>query len=237
MNTHARNAAHTLIISALLLWLTPAPVSAQSAHQKRVLILGNSIVLSPPKDWLDWFGNWGMAASDIDLDFSHLLIGRLRQYYGAVDYQIVNVAPMEQYPDKYTDANLRDAARFNADIVVFRFGDNVTDTAEARAAFAALYDTLFAYVAPNAQMIVCSSSWYSQPIVDAQMKEICAKHGGRWVDISDMRRTVKYVAYSERVFAVAGVGTHPGDVGHAEIARRIYSAMELGKMYYPLMVR
>ena len=46
---------------------------------KRLLILGNSITRHGPNAGIGWNRDWGMAASDIDHDYVHLLQSYLNE--------------------------------------------------------------------------------------------------------------------------------------------------------------
>jgi hypothetical protein len=61
-------------LASLLFFCNPKEEATPVKTPKKVLILGNSITWHPPGPDINWFGNWGMAASAADRDFLSLLI-------------------------------------------------------------------------------------------------------------------------------------------------------------------
>ena len=43
------------------------------ANGTRVLFVGNSITKHAPKEEIGWFGDWGMAASEAENDYAHII--------------------------------------------------------------------------------------------------------------------------------------------------------------------
>lgn len=222
-----------IIIVLSLLMSAFQPIAVQPP--KRLLVLGNSLVLSPPDPLYDWWGYWGMAATDADHDFAHVLQGQLSGFYRApVDLRARHVKPMETRPDKFNLKQYRDEIKWGADIVVIRMGDNVGSNEGIRQAYYAQMQELIEAVTKPGALLICTGRWYPEATVDAEQRAICEAHGGRWVVIADMYSESKYFAASEGNYSDEGVASHPGDVGHAEIAARIYQAIAQPPVFVPM---
>lgn len=64
---------------------------------EKILFLGNSSTFHPPRDEVDWQGNWGMAASAADKDYVHLLVTKLGQELGGTQQLMAkNIADFER---------------------------------------------------------------------------------------------------------------------------------------------
>ncbi len=227
------------IAITLLLIVSMTQSAAQSAQRPpiKLLVLGNSLVLSWPDPIYDWWGYWGMAASDADHDFAHILRNKLAAFYAAsVDLRARHVKPMETRPDKFSLKQYRDEIAWSADVVVVRMGDNVpVDEATREAYYHQMVELIEAVTMPGA-LLVCTGRWYPEVTVDARQKQICDEHGGRWVVIDDMYQQSAFMATTDALYTDAGVLTHPSDAGHAEIAERIYQAIA-EPMYLPVFYR
>ena len=69
----------------------------------KVLFLGNSITLHGPAEQIGWSGNWGMAASEAEKDYVHLLVARLSQAaQGVPQVMVRNLADFERQYATYT---------------------------------------------------------------------------------------------------------------------------------------
>ncbi|MEK7718889.1 MAG: hypothetical protein AAB347_04655, partial [Bacteroidota bacterium] len=69
---------------------------SKSDKVKIVVVLGNSIVHTPPVPEIGWYGDWGMAASVRDSDFIHLLIRDIHQIDPSVVVKFKNIADFER---------------------------------------------------------------------------------------------------------------------------------------------
>jgi hypothetical protein len=196
----------------------------------RVLFLGNSITLHPPKPDIGWTDNWGMAASAEAKDYVHLLLERMAGAAGArPEAMVENAADFEREHATYDGASkFRKAAEFKADVIVVALGENVPalSSPEAqdkfRKAFAALLATLKGGGRPA---LFVRSSFWPDKTKDAIMRQVCAEAGGTFVDLSGLGGDESLFARSERKIQHDGVGIHPGDKGMKAIADLIWKAI------------
>ena len=106
----------------------------------KILILGNSITRHSPSPGIGWTGDWGMAASAKEKDFSHLLAGLLGKRGRNVELRARNVADFERDPSPEVSEYFADDIAFRPNAAVLRICENTP--AEAAEAFAAAYEKL-----------------------------------------------------------------------------------------------
>ena len=57
----------------------------------KMLVIGNSLTLHPPKPEISWYGNWGMAATSQENDFVHKLHAKLQaDQVGTIELEFTN---------------------------------------------------------------------------------------------------------------------------------------------------
>jgi hypothetical protein len=197
----------------------------------RVLFLGNSITLHGPSAGVSWSGNWGMAASEREKDYAHVLVNSIAAKLGRrPETMIDNIADFERHYDTYdVDSRLKEHLAFKADLVVVAIGENVPALAseQSRAAFkkglAGLLKTL--KINSNPTIVVRSCFWRDKT-KDEILKQACTDVGGVFVDIGELGKDESNYARSERSYAHAGVAAHPGDKGMKAIADAILGALK-----------
>ena len=92
----------------------------------RILFAGNSITKHSPRPAMGWDNDCGMAASDVDHDYVHLILAKIREYDKNVAWAIAQVGGYEANllngalpSDSHTEA-----ANFGADIIIMFYGAN-----------------------------------------------------------------------------------------------------------------
>lgn len=222
-------AAITLTAAAVLaLASTEAGAIAplQSPVRPRLLVIGNSLALHGAWPALGWDGNWGMAASSEQNDFSHILAGLM-----GADLEVRSIAPLEREAGSLPTwlPNAQANAGRTADVLVIKAGDNVVDPVAFESALGVYIDTV-----RGPARLVCVGTWYPKAFdVDAVIARVCTARGGRFVRIVDLFGDQRMHASSERVFASGVVGSHPGDAGMRAIAERVYAEMNARRYWLP----
>ena len=208
----------------------PKEVRLGDMKADRVLFLGNSITLHGPAPQIGWSGNWGMAASAPEKDYVHLLLRRLSEATGRTpDAMILNIADFERNYDTYdVGAALKKPLEFHAGLAIVAIGENVPafPSPEAKNRFSNAFASLLAALKKhgNPTLFVRSCFWPDKA-KDEVMRQACREVGGTFVDISRLIQNESHCARSERKFAHAGVGAHPGDKGMEAIADAIWEAI------------
>ncbi len=190
----------------------------------KILFLGNSITRHGVAENLGWFGDWGMAASSRENDYVHRLVARIEQDGKRVSYCVANLSEWERTRDMtLLKTRYAQAKAFAADIVIVRLGENA-QLAENLAAFIPCYRAMTEYFAcAHAKVILTDLFWAYEPF-DTFVKSYAAEKGYAFAPLHDLGNRDDMKAVGK--FAHAGVAAHPGDNGMAQIAARIYRAME-----------
>lgn len=160
-----------------------------------------------------------MAASKPERDFAHLIadaLGSELHAISAVPWELDYRTPFEFVPGFTT----------NSSAVIVRLGDNITADAYDEGAFSGAYRDLLRALAPVANLLVCTSTWYPRWFnINDTMRAACLDAGGQWVRLDDLSDRWENHASYERNFPSSVVGTHPGDLGMRRIAERILDAI------------
>ena len=176
---------------------------------------GNSITKHAPKPSVGWINDCGMAASDIDHDYVHLLMKKIRTVDPYAGYCIAQVADIErQYdrPDVLDD--YIEAAQFNADIVIMFFGANVPkDKCDPYPEQVMLWENTYHKVrnlfSNNGRAKVFhSEGFYIRPVLNAAKKRVANTCADTFISLGD-------IPYREDTH---GMFNHPSDKGMEEIA-------------------
>ncbi len=208
-----------LVFVSLVLASWGGAGSANDTTPTKLVVIGNSLTVHGVAPGL-WDHVSGMAASDADHDFAHL-VGRGL----GLPATAINFADLERNPAdaiNKIDFNTPVEAEIAADtasidartVVVVQLGDNApAGSTDFPAAYAKLLDA-----AARARSLICVSTWWLNPTKDASIKTACEAHGGRYVFIGDI--------YPARQDALVqgedpAVMRHPHDSAMAEIAVRL----------------
>lgn len=214
----------------LLIHLVASSALAQE-QAPRVLFLGNSITLHAPAPNIGWDGNWGMAASAIEKDYVHILLGKWKQATGKTPVSMVkNIAEFERNLDEYViSEQLKDELSFKADTIILAIGENAATPKndEERKRFSTALDQLLKSLKENsAPTIYVRSQFWPDVEKDTLLKQAAERAGCVWVDLNQLGADPANAAKAERHFDHAGVAGHPGDKGMQAIADKIWQEIE-----------
>ncbi len=209
-----------IVLSSLVLvtsfsWAGPYP---------RILFAGNSLTLHPPNPAVEWYGNYGMAASSEDSDY----VAHVSASLEASSFRRLLTSSWET---RFYQDSVRwyvseiDTVAF--DLMVVFVGDMLNqDTALAYDFQSHFHDFLqgLRQFHPSARLITVTKFWPNQDI-DSMIITASAPFGAAVADISSLSSDTLNFAYTERPYAVHAVGIHPGDRGHRHIADAILEAL------------
>ncbi len=186
----------------------------------KIAVLGNSITRHGPKPSIGWEHDFGMAASDRDHDYVHLLFNKLIKSGKNVSFFVRQFASWErnydaEYPEDYSDIS-----DFEPDIIVFRLGENVNRTTD-KAAFEAATEKFLDFVGHGKAKLVMTTCFWKHEVADIAIRNICAKRGIEPTELNDLGELDEMKAIG--LFEHSGVAAHPGDLGMENIAERIYN--------------
>ncbi len=191
----------------------------------KILVMGNSITRHGPKSEIGWERDWGMAASAPEKDYVHLLYAKLCAA-GVNPYMMIRQASgweigylNEDILDKFAEERA-----FDADIVVYRLGENVKK--DMKPAFREKLEAFIDHICLRGKVIFTTCFWKNE-VVDDGIRDLAQKRGEVCVDIVCTAEDQMAL----ELFAHKGVAMHPGDKGMEMIAERVAQAVlgELGK--------
>lgn len=198
----------------------------------KILFIGNSLTIHPIADY--WWGEWGMAASERDKDYVHVVVNCFSEYVDT-SYVACNFASWETMGhDRAETLPLLDSMiSRDDDLIVIQLGENVRDTATLKKDYVELFDYCKSK-SPNAEIIVVDNFWTSFSVENAKDKA-CAESAIQQVDLNDLQGIKDYQCGLETEVSGnngdihkvehEGVASHPGDKGMEEIGQRILNAI------------
>ena len=202
-------------------------IRSEQEGNPKVLFVGNSITLHGVKPDIGWHWLWGMAASAKEKDYVHQTMHMVREIAPDAGYMIMQAADWERGFWKGPEAfdNLRIAREYDADILVFRIGENVLDKDMKEYDLSAAFEKLIGFLNPSgkAQVIVTDMFW-PNPEKDACAKRAAQKTSSRFVSINHLGTMDEMKALG--LFEHTGVAAHPGDLGMLKIAEAVFEAMK-----------
>jgi hypothetical protein len=214
-----------LAISSALFFCNPKEETIPVKIPKKVLILGNSITWHPPGPDLNWFGNWGMAATAADKDFLSLLTKKIKENNEQHEVLGRNVYPFERGYETINLTEFEDLKTFKADIIIIRFGENISETERAanpqlQVAVKAFMD----YLADGRNVkVILTTPFWTNPGVNQNFLALSEKNKWPLIPLHDLGLANENMALER--FENISVGRHPGDLGMERIAARIWTVL------------
>lgn len=188
-----------------------------------VLFVGNSITLHAPKPAIGWYGNWGMAASKEEYDYVHRVLAGLKEKVGEVNYCIAQGAAWEKdcaNGKGVLEQYYNEARNFNADIVIIRIGENVSNHLLQEGDCKPFFEDMIHFFASNKSgKVIVTDNFWRKEILDQILREIAEENGYEFCQLHDLQDDERTMAIGE--FEHRGVSIHPGDYGMECIANRI----------------
>lgn len=196
----------------------------------KVVCLGNSITKHGYLPDVEWYSDWGMAASCEENDYCHVLQKRLREYNGESCVIPYNIAHFERNPDCDINSLLGNVCE-GADVIVIRIGDNVNNAGFFAANLQRLIDKCKEYT-PH---ILVSGCFWQKGEVEKTLMNGAANNGLRFIPLSwigEIRNA--YPHKGDTIFNTDGkpytitkdfILTHPNDEGMKAIADAIFNAI------------
>jgi hypothetical protein len=187
----------------------------------KILIIGNSITRHGPKPEIGWDRDWGMAASCEENDYVHLLCSDLKKE--GID-SFVMVRQGWWWERNYMNDTIWDEFKkeheFDADIVVFRLGENILKDDRPYC-----YEKLKAfapYICPHGKIVFTTLFWKC-PTVDGAIKQVAEERGDIWVNgcFDDDEECMAIGQFEHR-----GVAMHPSDKGMRAIATSVLGGIK-----------
>lgn len=232
------------LVAAVVPFLSPAATDAErnqsgmmnarkvladegSSGGVKVLFLGNSITLHGSLPKIGWTNVWGMAASERDKDYVHLVTRAIEAKTGrAAEVKVRNLAAFERnYRTWDVAKEMPDLKAFAPDYLIVALGENVPnlatldDARDYQSAFARLIGRFMNV--PKRPRAVIRGVFWRNPVKDEQMRRAAQE-----VDVPFVRTDFadEPGMKATGLFEHPGVQNHPSDKGMAETAARIVAA-------------
>ena len=192
----------------------------------RVLFVGNSITRHAPKESIGWHHDWGMAASEKENDYVHVVKEEILKIAPNAAFCICQAADWEKnYRNGENElVKFVKARGFNADIIVMRLIENCEQKEFDAEIFEKEYYKLVEFFnkKQTAKIIISSSFW--KRVGDDTLESIAEKHNMDFVYLGDLGEDANMRA--DGLFEHEGVAAHPGDAGMHTIAMRLFEKIK-----------
>lgn len=189
----------------------------------RVMFAGNSMTLHGPKADIGWHGEWGMAASEKEKDYAHILMNRIAQKDDDASFCICQVANWEVSFQKGEDTyNMySQAKKFEADVIIVRFIENCAANENEAEIFKKEFCAFIDYLGGEKAKMILTTGFWKHPH-DAMICEVAKERGYPLAVLGDLGELDEMKAIG--LFEHSGVAAHPGDKGMLAMADRIWDA-------------
>ena len=187
----------------------------------KILIIGNSITRHGPKPEIGWPYDWGMAASSEANDYVHRFVSKLNE--NNIDAYVM-VRQGWWWERHFLDEDVLDhfdkEREFDADIVIFRLGENVPKENREHC-----YEKLkiFApFICPNGKIVFTTCFWEAGA-TDEAIRKVAKERNEICIEgcFSDDESNMALGKFEHR-----GVSIHPSDKGMETIANAIFNAVK-----------
>lgn len=192
----------------------------------RVLFVGNSVTLHGPSEPIGWFGDWGMAASEKEKDYVHLVEDHIKTKCPNATFCICNAADWERgYKNPEETFYIFESAReFDADIMILKLCANSPQVDFDGELFKRSFEKLINFLNKSGKAkIVIATEFLKHPAEDSLIS-FAKEFGFPLCYLSDIADFEEYKAIG--LFEHKGVAGHPGDKGMREIADRIIKTLD-----------
>lgn len=186
----------------------------------RIAFVGNSLTLTGPAPDRQWYGYWGMAATQPDKDYVHRVQLRLAAHNGYISE--IGVYSADFYPAENIPIAAGHVTEFAPDVLVVQMGDNARPDSDYQT-FRAAY-TLLRNAAPAAKLIYVGV-WQYDDVRNEHIRRIAQEDNATYVHINDLYLDPANQATAQGCTDTHGVCWHPSDAGMGLIAGRVYSAI------------
>ena len=184
--------------------------------------MGNSITRHGPCKEIGWERDWGMAASAPENDYVHRLFSMLTEYGQDVFMRIRQASHWERnYRKEDVLESYLDDKDFQADVVIFRLGENILN--EDKPFFANAVESFIEFIAQKTSKVIFTTCFWKNEIIDESIENYAKKLGAVCVNCC-FSKDEKNMAIGQ--FEHSGVSIHPSDAGMEEIAKALFETLK-----------
>lgn len=192
----------------------------------RIMFIGNSITIHELKPEIGWNKQCGMAASDINHDYVHIVYKYLLNKYKSVSICVCNAKEWElDYPNKSkADLIISLIEKYQPHILVLRIGENFKRDYLNQSNPYNAFDYIIKNAKKVANKVIVTSLFWEWDNLDATIKKVSYDNNVKYVYLTDLSKDKTNEAIGQ--FENRDVSLHPNDKGMKEIANRILGALE-----------
>lgn len=149
-----------------------------------ILILGNSILKHSASPDLGWYGDWGMAATAPEKDFSHVFSDFVKKSnkYSTVKVYSQNIAYWEN-DFTYDVSQYADISAKRYDVIIVRLGENVGNTDDY---YQELNKMIDHFRSQKTKVIITDVVWYSE-IKESIQRQIALDNNYKFISLTDFQ--------------------------------------------------
>ncbi len=200
-----------------------------SKNSTEILFIGNSITIHSPSHDIGWINNNGMNASEINKNYCHLLINKLKidQSNSFInnfsEFEKTNIIGSE------SEAKIKSLyVNLNPKITIIQLGDNISNENQLKF-FENNLRIIMDYAKYNDSKIFILSTWWESKKKDKIIKSMAKEFNAEYIYIGDIFEKEKIENKNKNIinYQNSGVQNHPHDWGMQAISDRIYSSILL----------
>lgn len=206
------------------------PATEEPPVSYKVLCLGNSITRHEYAENVEWYSDWGMAASKPENDYCHVLESLLNEKHPGSTVTPLNIAAWERSLSDDIEGFLGEYAD-DKDIIVVRLGENVS----AERAFEPALQKLVSWCVAHAKYVLITGTFWKSEVKEAAIIETARLYDIPYYPISQLDVPENHPKVGDMFQDIHGgtyriskdfIITHPNDKGMREIAEIIYNGIE-----------
>lgn len=153
------------------------------SNKLKIAFIGNSITLHGPAPTIGWNNDCGMAASNKNTDFAHLLASK----FGLIDNDIFvgNFAELERIDIRNNNEQftlLKEIFDTRPVITIIQLGDNILNNEQLQH-FQQNLQLLMPDIKNKSSHIFLLSTWWENPVKDSVIKNICESFQANYIYI------------------------------------------------------
>lgn len=227
-----------IVVAVAVLGVVSPTLEAKSKAEKlnlkrplKVVCLGNSITHHAYLPDVEWYSDWGMAASKPENDYCHVLERELQAYNKHTSVHPLNIYAFEKNPTCDIDSLIGKTCA-EADIIVLRICENVNDID----AFKKNFPRLVEYCLGITPHVIVSGAFWPHEKKERILVSAAERHALEFVPLS-------WITYQSDVYPKKGdilydidskqypitkefIITHPNDKGMRLIAHSLMRAIK-----------
>ncbi len=203
-------------------------IETGSSKVIKILILGNSLSYHLSVEDSEWDHASGMAASDINSDYVHLLMTDISKAKNvSIVFKVINLVDFERNYKTYDLKKISTFVNFQPDITLFQLGDNARlESTEDIESFSSYYQKLVSLFGSSKRII--ATTYFPSKNKNKAIESVARSTNSFVVDLSHLTLLDKAnFAKSEKNYSNKSIGMHPGNIGMRNIANEFFLTLNL----------